>query len=86
MAALISRCQDVAAYAVDRLEGAGVGPGRVPDSLTVTFARPPAWVVAKWHLACSGSLAHLVTVGHVTYAAVDELAADLAAARLEAAA
>jgi histidine decarboxylase len=86
MAALISRCQDVAAYAVDRLEGAGAGPGRIPGSLTVTFARPPAWVVAKWHLACSGSLAHLVTVGHVTYAAVDELAADLAAAQWEAAA
>jgi histidine decarboxylase len=86
MAALISRCQDVAAYAVDRLQQAGADPGRVPGSLTVTFARPPAWVVDKWHLACTGTLAHLVTVGHVTYAAVDGLAADLAAARLEAAA
>jgi histidine decarboxylase len=84
MAALISRCQEVAVYAVDRLEQAGADPGHTPGSLTVTFARPPAWVVAKWHLACTGSLAHLVTVGHVTYAAVDELAADLAAARWEA--
>ncbi|MFF1680742.1 pyridoxal-dependent decarboxylase [Streptomyces sp. NPDC058256] len=84
MAALISRCQEVAAYAVDRLERAGADPGHIPGSLTVTFARPPAWVVDKWHLACTGTLAHLVTVGHVTYAAVDELAADLAAARWEA--
>jgi histidine decarboxylase len=79
MAALIGRCQEVAAYAVDRLQQAGADPGRVPGSLTVTFTRPPAWVVSKWHLACAGPLAHLVTVGHVTYAAVDELAADLAA-------
>lgn len=78
MAALIGRCQDVAAYAVDRLQQVGADPGRVPGSLTVTFTRPPAWVADKWHLACAGPLAHLVTVGHVTYAAVDALAADLA--------
>jgi histidine decarboxylase len=79
MAALIGRCQEVTAYAVDRLQQAGADPGLVPGSLTVTFTRPPAWVVSKWHLACAGPLAHLVTVGHVTYAAVDALAADLAA-------
>ncbi|WP_327309728.1 pyridoxal-dependent decarboxylase (plasmid) [Streptomyces sp. NBC_01298] len=86
MAALVMRCQDVAAYAVDRLEEAGVRPERVHGSLTVTFDRPPAWVVQKWHLACAGPIAHLVAVGHVTRAAVDELAADLAGARWEAAA
>ncbi|MFB7836210.1 pyridoxal-dependent decarboxylase [Streptomyces sp. NPDC056056] len=86
MAALVMRCQEVAAYAVERLQEAGVRPERVPGSLTVTFERPPAWIVKKWHLACSGPMAHLVAVGHVTRAAVDELAADLAGARWEAAA
>lgn len=81
VAALVSRCQDVAAYAVDRLEEVGAGLARFPGSCTVTFDRPPAWVVDTWHLACAGSLAHIVTTGHVTRAAVDELAADLAAAR-----
>ncbi|WP_260848717.1 pyridoxal-dependent decarboxylase [Streptomyces sp. SLBN-118] len=67
MAALIGRCQEVAAYAVGRLGEAGADPGRVPGSLTVTFARPPDRVVDTWHLACAGRLAHLVTAGPVTY-------------------
>ncbi|PQM20725.1 aminotransferase class V-fold PLP-dependent enzyme [Streptomyces xinghaiensis] len=83
MAALVGRCQEVAVYAVDRLERAGADPGLFPGSLTVTLTRPPTWVVGKWHLACAGERAHLVTVGHVTYAAVDEFAADVAAARCE---
>ncbi|MFE7779340.1 pyridoxal-dependent decarboxylase [Streptomyces sp. NPDC057445] len=86
MAALVHRGQEMAAYAVGRLEQAGVNPGRFPGSLTVTFDRPPPWVAAKWHLACTGRLAHIVTVGHITHAAVDELAADLTTARQTAAA
>jgi histidine decarboxylase len=86
MAALVGRCQEVAAYAVDRLENAGAHPDHVPGSLTVTFTRPPAWVVDKWHLACAGDIAHIVTAGHITYAAVNELATDLIAAQAGAAA
>ncbi|WP_189719217.1 pyridoxal-dependent decarboxylase, partial [Streptomyces chryseus] len=56
MAALIRRCQDTALYAHRRLEEAGAHPGLVPGSLTVTFDRPPPWVVDKWHLTCTGSL------------------------------
>ncbi|WP_345554402.1 pyridoxal-dependent decarboxylase [Streptomyces lannensis] len=36
MAALIGRCQEVAAYAADRLEQAGADPELLPGSLTVT--------------------------------------------------
>lgn len=84
MFAMISRCHEVAAYAVARLDEAGVCPGHVPGSLTVTFDRPPAWVMDKWNLACVGHMAQIVTTGPLTHAAVDELAADLSAARLEA--
>jgi len=84
--ALIRRCQDTAAYAVDRLEQAGADPGRFPGSLTVTFNRPPDHVVAKWRLACAGSVARLVTAGPVTRQVVDELVDDVAAARQPAAA
>ncbi|MFF3257013.1 pyridoxal-dependent decarboxylase [Actinacidiphila glaucinigra] len=80
VAAMIGRCQDVAAYAVERLAEAGVNPSRFPGSLTVCFDRPPAAVARRWHLACEGGLAHIVTTGHVTRAAIDELAADLAGA------
>ncbi|MEU5510327.1 hypothetical protein ACFTZ8_23145 [Streptomyces fungicidicus] len=75
----------MAAYAVGRLRQVGADPGRAPGSLTVTFTRPPAWMAAKWHLACAGPLAYLVTAGHVTYVAVDELVADLAACAKKAA-
>lgn len=84
VAAMVSRCQDVAAYAVDRFEQAGAKPERFPGSLTVTFERPPAWVVDKWGLRYVGDLAQIVTTGPFTRAAVDELAADLGAARWEA--
>ncbi|MFE8940978.1 hypothetical protein ACFYNX_26275 [Streptomyces sp. NPDC007872] len=55
------------------------------DSLNVSGyeilgLQEPAWVVEKWHLACSGDMVHLVAVGHVARAAVDELAGDLAGA------
>lgn len=86
VAAMVARCQDVAAYAVDRFEHAGVKPKRFPGSLTVAFERPPAWVVDKWRLQCAGNLAQIVTTGPMTRAAVDELAADMSTVRWGAAA
>ena len=84
VAAMVSRCQDVAAYAEDRFKGAGARPARFPGSLTVTFERPPTWVVNKWHLTHAGDLAQIVTIGPLTRTAVNELAIDLSVAGLEA--
>ncbi|OEJ21363.1 hypothetical protein AR457_36650 [Streptomyces agglomeratus] len=83
---LVERCQGRAVYARERLENAGAHPGHFPGSPTVAFDRPPAWVVDKWHLACTGSLADFITVGYVTRAAVDAFVADIGAARLAVAA
>ncbi|WP_330342648.1 pyridoxal-dependent decarboxylase [Streptomyces sp. NBC_00557] len=80
VAAMIGRCQDLAVHAVHRLEHAGARPERVPGSLTVTFDRPPAWVVDKWQLAHAGDRARIVAMGPVTYTAVNELADDLTVA------
>ncbi|MEH0490482.1 histidine decarboxylase [Streptomyces scabiei] len=73
----ILRCLETAQYAVDQLTRAGVRPTRTTDSLTVCFDRPADWVVHKWHLACEGSTAHLITAGHVTRTAIDDLCRDL---------
>ncbi|MFH0245892.1 pyridoxal-dependent decarboxylase [Streptomyces sp. HK10] len=81
MAAVVARCQEIAAYALAQFEAAGVAPERFPGSLTVTFERPARWVVDKWSLHYSGDRARIVTTGPMTYTAVDELAADLSAAR-----
>ncbi|MFF8617192.1 pyridoxal-dependent decarboxylase [Streptomyces sp. NPDC015350] len=80
VAAMVARCQEVAAYAVEQFERAGAGPERSPGSLAVTFDRPPGWVVDKWRLECFGDLAQITTTGPVTHTAVDELAADLSLA------
>ncbi|WP_434598539.1 histidine decarboxylase [Streptomyces sp. A5-4] len=73
----ILRCLETAQYAVDQLTRAGAHPTRTTDSLTVCFERPADWIVRKWHLACEGPTAHLITVGHVTRSALDELCRDL---------
>jgi histidine decarboxylase len=75
----ILRCLEVAEYASEQLAKAGANPSRFPGSLTVCFDRPAKSIVDKWHLACQGDTAHIITVGHVSPAAVDELSRDLAA-------
>ncbi|MGW6202098.1 pyridoxal-dependent decarboxylase [Streptomyces sp. NPDC055089] len=82
VAALVARCHGAAAYAVEQFEAAGASPERFPGSLTVTFERPPGWVVDKWRLEYFGDLARITTTGSMTHSAVDELAADLSASRL----
>ncbi|WP_331732394.1 pyridoxal-dependent decarboxylase (plasmid) [Streptomyces sp. NBC_00015] len=71
-------CLETAAYATEQLQRAGARPERLRDSLTVTFDRPAPRVVDRWHLACQGERAHVVTVAHVTHSAIDALCADLA--------
>ncbi|MER6367203.1 DUF6875 domain-containing protein [Streptomyces mirabilis] len=78
MRARVLSCLETAAYATEQLQRAGARPERVRDSLTVTFDRPAPRVVDRWHLACQGERAHVVTVAHVTRAAIDALCADLA--------
>lgn len=74
-------CLDVARYAADRLAEAGTRPSRPTDSVVVCFDRPTPEIVDRWHLACEGDRAHIVTVAHVDRAAVDELCADLSRMR-----
>ncbi|MFE1782131.1 pyridoxal-dependent decarboxylase [Streptomyces sp. NPDC059506] len=86
VAAMVARCQDVAAYALEQFEAAGVSPEHFPGSLTVTFERPPHWVLDKWRLPYTRDLAQIVMTGPMTRTTVDEFAADLSAARQGAAA
>ncbi|MFF7953706.1 DUF6875 domain-containing protein [Streptomyces griseorubiginosus] len=78
MRARVLSCLETAAYATERLQRVGARPERLQDSLTVTFDRPAPHVVDRWHLACQGERAHIVTVAHVTEAAIDALCADMA--------
>ncbi|MFD7233573.1 pyridoxal-dependent decarboxylase [Streptomyces sp. NPDC059881] len=72
---------ETAEYAVTQLEGVGVNPSRPADSLIVCLDRPDDRVVNRWHLACEGDRAHIVTVAHVGRPQIDALCADLASRR-----
>lgn len=72
---------ETAEYAVTQLDRVGVNPSRPADSLIVCFDRPADRVVNRWHLACEGERAHIVTVAHVGRPQIDALCADLASWR-----
>ncbi|MEU1621492.1 pyridoxal-dependent decarboxylase [Streptomyces sp. NPDC005722] len=78
LCAQVRRCQETAAYAVERLEALGWHPWRFDESsITVVFDRPSRQVLDRWHLASEGTRSHLVTVSHVTRRAIDALCRDL---------
>lgn len=58
------RCLDMAQYAVDRFQDAGIDAWRHENSITVVFPSPPPAVWKKHCVATSGSIAHLVATGH----------------------
>ncbi|MEU4098048.1 pyridoxal-dependent decarboxylase [Streptomyces sp. NPDC026673] len=78
LCAQVRRCQETAAYAMQRLEESGWQPWRFDDSsITVVFDRPPQHIVDRWHLACVGDRCHLVAVSHVTRTSIDALCEEL---------
>ena len=78
---IVGEMLDVAAYAVDRLNGLGIPAWRHRNSVTVVIPRPADDVIAKWQLAPYREIAHLITMHHVTRDHIDRLADDLVAAR-----
>jgi histidine decarboxylase len=74
-------CVENARYAVRRLREIGVEAWSNPFSLTVVFPRPPDSVLRKWQIAVQGARAHILTMQTISRAQIDELVADIAAAR-----
>ncbi|AML56065.1 Histidine decarboxylase [Serratia rubidaea] len=60
----IARSLQMAQYAVDRLQSAGVNAWRNKNSITVVFPCPSEAVWKKHCLATSGEVAHLITTAH----------------------
>jgi histidine decarboxylase len=78
--AMIQGCLERAEYAVQKLGALGIEAWRHANSVTVVFPRPPASVMEKWIIAPKGDIGHLIVMPHVTCEAIDEFAADFAAA------
>lgn len=72
-------CFALADYAIGRFQTAGIHAWRHRNSITVVFPRPGAGVLARWQIAPSHDIAHIITLPHVTRAMIDAVVADVAA-------
>ncbi|WP_230042011.1 histidine decarboxylase [Escherichia coli] len=76
----IEHSLNMAQYAVDRLQAAGIDAWRNKNSITVIFPCPSEAVWKKHCLATSGEVAHLITTAHhLDSSKIDELIEDVIA-------
>lgn len=75
-----AECFALADYAIERFRAAGVESWRHRNSITVVFPNPGKEVIARWQIAPSGHVAHIITLPHVTRAMIDGVVTDVAAA------
>lgn len=74
----IERSLNMAQYAVDRFQAAGIDAWRNKNSITVVFPCPSEAVWKKHCLATSGDIAHLIaTAHHLDSSKIDELIDDV---------
>jgi len=67
----------VAEYAELQFRAAGLDAWRNPAALTVVIGRPAAEVCARWQLASSGNISHVICMPHITREKIDELLGDI---------
>jgi histidine decarboxylase len=72
-------CFALADYTIARFQAAGIEAWRHRNSVTVVFPRPGPEVLARWQMAPSHNIAHIITLPHVTQAMIDAVVADVAA-------
>ena len=77
---MVKACFNVAKYAEERFNDAGIAAWRNRNSLTLVFPRPSEETIRKWQMAPSDEIAHIITMPHVTHAMVDALVDDVAKA------
>lgn len=76
----ITRSLDMAQYAVDRMQKAGINAWRNKNSITVVFPCPSERVWREHCLATSNDVAHLITTAHhLDTAQIDKLIDDVIA-------
>lgn len=75
-----AECLALADYAIAQFNTAGIEAWRHKNSITVVFLNPGKSVIARWQIAPSGDVAHIITLPHVTRAMIDGVVADVAAA------
>lgn len=69
---------DLADYAIEKFREHGIEAWRHPNSITVVFPRPSKSVIERWQIAPSESIAHIITLPHVTTQMVDKVVTEIA--------
>jgi histidine decarboxylase len=73
-----AHCIDLADYAIQGFQAAGIHAWRHENSITVVFPRPSDEVIARWQIAPSREIAHIITLPHVTRSMIDSVVSDVA--------
>lgn len=81
----VADCLERADYAIARFHEIGIEAWRNPHAITVVIPKPPTAVLEKWQIAVHEDCGHILVMPHITRAKIDELVADIVAARKEAA-
>ncbi|MGZ3757249.1 MAG: histidine decarboxylase [Mucilaginibacter sp.] len=71
------QCLEVAEYAVQQFNAAGIKAWRNPDALTVVIPEVSARVRQKWQVATEGAISHVICMPGVSKAKIDEFIADV---------
>ncbi|CAH0053893.1 unnamed protein product [Clonostachys solani] len=66
IAFLLNSCQGNASRLEANLKRLGLITKRYPDSLVVTFERPPSWIIEEFSLRPEGDWVHIITMPHVS--------------------
>ncbi|MCG8525531.1 MAG: histidine decarboxylase [Opitutales bacterium] len=74
---MIRSCFEMADYAVEQMQSAGIDAWRNPHGITVVFPRPSPAVLEKWQIAVQESIGHIITMPHVDKHMIDALVDDM---------
>lgn len=75
----IRHCLEIAEYAVQQFNDAGIAAWRNRNSITVVFPKGPPEVMSRWQIAIQGDIAHLITMPHVQQKHIDSLLDEMLA-------
>ncbi len=78
---IIDHCLNMADYAIKQFANIGLSAWRNPNSITVVFPRQAEAVMKRWQIAVENDIGHVITMPHVTQHHIDQLIADICAAR-----
>ena len=73
----VQRCLEMADYAIQKFQAAGIKAWRNKNSITVVFPRTNEKVLKRWQIAVNGNDAHIITMPQVKKRQIDAMIAEI---------